>query len=97
MPQLNELAAHYKGKPVAILGMNIDDDEADARFVIRKMNLQYATLKAGSTRKDYGVTAFPTILIVNDKGAVCDFHIGYAPDLKEILINKIDKLLNERQ
>ncbi len=97
MPQLNELAEHYKGKPVAILGMNIDDDEADARFVIRKMNLQYATLKAGSTRIDYGVTAFPTILIVNDKGAVCDFHIGYAPDLKEILTNKIDKLLNERQ
>ncbi len=28
---------------------------------------------------------------------ICDFHIGYAPDLKEILINKIDKLLNERQ
>jgi thiol-disulfide isomerase/thioredoxin len=97
MPQLNELAEHYKGKPVTILGMNIDDDEADARFVIKKMNLQYATLKAGSTRKDYGVTAFPTILILNDKGAVCDFHIGYAPDLKETLINKIDKLLNERQ
>jgi thiol-disulfide isomerase/thioredoxin len=97
MPQLNELAEHYKGKPVALLGMNIDEDEADARFVIRKMDLKYATLKAGSTRKDYGVAAFPTILILNDKGAVCDFHIGYAPDLKEILINKIDKLLNERQ
>lgn len=97
MPQLNELTEHYKGKPVSILGMNIDNDEADARFVIRKMGLKYATLKAGSTRKDYGVAAFPTILILNDKGAVCDFHIGYAPDLKEILINKIDKLLNERQ
>ncbi|MGH7172464.1 MAG: TlpA family protein disulfide reductase, partial [Gemmataceae bacterium] len=97
MPQLNELAEHYKGKPVAILGMNIDADEADARFVIRKMGLKYATLKAGSTRKDYGVAAFPTILILNDKGVVCDFHIGYAPDLKEILIKKIDKLLNERE
>lgn len=96
MPQLNELAEHYKGKPVAILGMNLDEEEADARFVIRKMDLKYATLKAGSTRKDYGVAAFPTILILNDKGAVCDFHIGYAADLKEILINKIDKLLNER-
>jgi peroxiredoxin len=97
MPQLNELTEHYKGKPVTILGMNIDNDEADARFVIRKTGLQYATLKAGSTRKDYGVAAFPTILILNDKGAVCDFHIGYALDLKKILINKIDKLLNERQ
>jgi thiol-disulfide isomerase/thioredoxin len=96
MPQLNELTEHYKGKPVAVLGMNLDDDEADARFVIKKMALKYATLKAGSTRKDYGVNAFPTILILNDKGEVCDFHIGYAPDLKEILINKIDKLLKER-
>jgi thiol-disulfide isomerase/thioredoxin len=93
MPQLNELADHYKGKPVAIVGMNIDEEEADARFVIKKMGLKYATLKGSSTRRDYGVGAFPTILILNDKGTVCDFHIGYAPDLKEILIKKIDKLL----
>jgi thiol-disulfide isomerase/thioredoxin len=97
MPQLNELAEHYKGKPVAVLGMNIDEDEADARFVIKKMGLQYATLKAGSTRQDYGVAAFPTILILNDKGTGCDLHVGYAPDLKEILIKKIDKLLNEQK
>jgi thiol-disulfide isomerase/thioredoxin len=97
MPQLNEVAEHYKGKPVAVLGMNSDKDEADARFVIKKMGLQYATLKIGSTRQDYGVDAFPTILILNDKGTVCDLHIGYAPDLKEILIEKIDKLLNEQK
>ncbi len=97
MPQLNELAEHYQDKAVTILGMNIDDDEADARFVIKKMALKYATLKSGSTHRDYGVAAFPTILILNDKGAVCDFHIGYAPDLKQILIGKIDKLLNERK
>jgi thiol-disulfide isomerase/thioredoxin len=93
MPQLNELAEHYQGKPVVLLGMNIDEKEADARFVIQKMGLKYATLKAGSTRRDYGVAAFPTILILNEKGEVRDLHIGYAPDLKEILIKKIDKLL----
>lgn len=97
MPQLNDVAEHYMGKPVAILGMNSDDEEANARFVIEKMALKYPTLKAGSTIRDYGVRAFPTILIVNAKGTVCGFHIGYAPDLKEILIDKIDKLLNERQ
>jgi thiol-disulfide isomerase/thioredoxin len=97
MPQLNELAEHYKDKPVVILGMNLDEDDADARFVIKAMGLKYATLKAGSTRQDYGVNAFPTMLILNDKGTVCDLHIGYAPDLKESLIKKIDKLLNEQK
>jgi hypothetical protein len=97
MPQLNELAEHYKGKPVAILGMNIDQDEGDARFVIQKMSLKYATLRAGSTPRDYGVAAFPTILILNGKGQGCDLHVGYTPDLKEILIKKIDKLLNEQK
>ncbi|HLN33226.1 MAG TPA: TlpA disulfide reductase family protein [Gemmataceae bacterium] len=97
MPQLNELAEHYKGKPVAILGMNIDENDADARFVIKKMGLKYPTIKAGSTRLDYGVRAFPTILILDDKGTGCDLHIGYAPDLKEVLIKKIDKLLGEQR
>jgi len=97
MPQLNELAEHYKGKPVAILGMNIDEDDADAHFVIKKMGLKYPTIRAGSTRKDYGVSAFPTILILDDKGVGCDLHIGYAPDLKELLIKKIDGLLKEQK
>ena len=97
MPQLNELTEHYKGKPVAILGMNIDEEEENAQFVIQKMDLKYATLKGSSTRSDYGVNAFPTILILNDKGTFCDLHIGYAPDLTEILIKKIDHLLNEQK
>jgi cytochrome oxidase Cu insertion factor (SCO1/SenC/PrrC family) len=72
-------------------------DDADARFVIKKMGLQYATLKAGSTGQDYGVQAFPTMLILDDKGTVCDLHIGYTADMKETLIKKIDKLLNEHK
>jgi thiol-disulfide isomerase/thioredoxin len=45
MPQMNQLAGDFKNEPVAILGVNIDEDPADAKFVIRKMQLAYPTLE----------------------------------------------------
>jgi thiol-disulfide isomerase/thioredoxin len=97
MPQINQVADHYKDKPVVLLGMNTDEDEDDARFVIKKMELRYPTLKAGKTPADYGVRAFPTLLILNEKGVVTDAFIGYDPNLKDVLIRKIDKLLAQRK
>jgi len=44
MPQLNALAEQFEGRPVAVLGMNTDEDEADAKFVIEAMGLKYGTL-----------------------------------------------------
>src|SRR5207248_2928831 len=46
MPQVKEVAAQFKGRPVVVLGMNTDAKEEDARFVVEKMGLNYATLKA---------------------------------------------------
>src|SRR5207244_6277776 len=55
MPQMNQLAGDFAGKPVAILGMNTDRDEADAKFVIEKMALKYPTLKAEGQPEKFGV------------------------------------------
>jgi hypothetical protein len=76
-------------------GMNNDKTEEDARLVVQRMDLKYRTVKAGSTRGDYGVRAYPTVLILDGKGVVRDFHTGYAPDLKQKLIQKIDQLLGK--
>jgi hypothetical protein len=37
------------------------------------------------------------LLILDGDGVVRDFHVGYAKELKEELIKKIDKLLSERK
>jgi thiol-disulfide isomerase/thioredoxin len=46
MPQLKQLAADFAGKPVAILGMNVDSDPADGQFVIDALELNYTNLRA---------------------------------------------------
>lgn len=45
MPAMKTLAEDYKDKPVIFFGMNVDSDEADARFVVDFFKLPYATLR----------------------------------------------------
>ena len=93
MPQIKEVVEHYQGKPVAVLGMNTDREEKAARFVVDKLKLNYATLKAEGLPTKYGVQGFPTLVIIDQKGIVRGFHVGYSPALREELIKKIDALL----
>ena len=48
MPQVKELADDFKGEPVAVLGMNTDRDEKDAKLVVDEMGLSYPTLRRGA-------------------------------------------------
>lgn len=98
MPQIKEVADHFRDRPVAILGMNTDREEKDARFVIDKLALNYPTLKATGLPEKYHVRGFPTLIIIDQKGVVRGRHVGYAPDLRETLTKTIDSLLaNEKR
>ncbi len=93
MPQMNQLAEDFAGKPVAIFGMNTDRDEADAKFVIEKMGLKYPTLKAEEVPEKFGVQGFPTLIVIDQQGRVHDVHTGYSPTLREDVGKQIRNLL----
>jgi peroxiredoxin len=93
MPQMNQLADDFAGKPVAIFGMNTDRNEKDAKFVIEKMGLKYPTLKAEGLPERFGVQGFPTLIIIDPQGNVHDIHVGYSPDLREKVGKQIKALL----
>ena len=93
MPQIKEVAEHFRGRPVAVLGMNTDRVEEDARFVMKKLALNYPTLKAIGLPEKYGVHGFPTLLVIDQRGMIREFHVGYSPTLREHLIKTIDGLL----
>ncbi|HEY4311929.1 MAG TPA: TlpA disulfide reductase family protein [Pirellulales bacterium] len=95
MPQIKQLAAHCQGQPVEVFGMNTDDDQADARFVVEKLALSYPTLKADGLDEKYGVRGFPTLLIIDQAGTVREVHVGYSPTLGKSVTASIDKLLAE--
>jgi peroxiredoxin len=93
MPQMNQLAEDFAGKPVAIFGMNTDRNEADAKFVIEKMALKYPTLKAEGQPEKFGVQGFPTLIVIDPQGRVHDVHVGYSPTLREDIGKEIRELL----
>jgi thiol-disulfide isomerase/thioredoxin len=95
MPQMKQVAAHYQGRPVAVLGMNTDRKQEDAQFVIDKLKLNYLNLKAEGLPEKYGVTGFPTLILIDREGIVRDVHIGYSANLAEKLTTSIDELLAE--
>ena len=74
--------------------MNVDADTNDARFAVEKCRPGYPSLLAGKElAKEYGVTGYPTLFIVDKQGRIADVHVGYAKDLAARLSRKLDALL----
>lgn len=96
MPQVKQLAEDYKDRGVVVLGMNTDSDVEDAKFVIDKMKLSYATLRApeGLPGK-YGVQGFPTLVIVDQAGVVRGMHVGYSAELRKVVGAELEGLVKK--
>jgi len=97
MPQMNELHEHYKGRPVAILGVNKDKNLEDAHFTVKAVGLKYENLHSLTMPELYGVRGYPTLVVLDQKGVVRDIHIGYSPTLKKELVKVIDGLLAKHE
>jgi thiol-disulfide isomerase/thioredoxin len=94
MPQINQVAEEYAGAPVAVLGMNTDSNLEDAKFVAEAMKLKYPSIRIDrELPQKYGVSGFPTMLVIDQAGIVRDMHVGYSASLRESLNSSIDRLL----
>jgi thiol-disulfide isomerase/thioredoxin len=96
MPQVKEVARHYRGRPVAVFGMNNDGKEEDAKFVVEKMALEYPVLRSNELPGKFGVKGFPTLVVIDQEGKVADVHIGYSDHLFENVTATVDKLLGAK-
>jgi thiol-disulfide isomerase/thioredoxin len=95
MPQIKALAEQFRSQPVVILGMNTDQDEKDARFVVDKLQLNYLTLKAAGLPEKYHAQGFPTFLVIDKQGIVRARHVGYSLTLGDEMARTIERLLKE--
>jgi len=100
MPQVNGVARHFKGKPVALLAMNIDQDQADARYVVDKLGITYPVLRAheesGERMRTLFSMGFPTLVIIDRDGIVRDAHVGFSDTLGEDVAKAVEALLDEK-
>jgi thiol-disulfide isomerase/thioredoxin len=93
MPQIEQVSEHYRGQPVAVLGMNTDGNVDDAKFVVDKLGLAYPNLKAEGLPEKFKVSGFPTMILIDQQGTIRDVQSGWTPTLRADFIAEIDQLL----
>jgi len=95
MPQLKVIARHFAGRSVAVLGMNVDENEADAVLMAKTLELPYPTLHAKPLEENFHMQdfGFPTLFIIDQQGVIHSLRIGYSTTLAQEVIAEIDRLL----
>jgi peroxiredoxin len=79
-PRLSALKDKFGAQGLSVVGITTDDAEKAAVFA-EKTQMRYGIVvdKEGETSRAYGVTALPTMLLIDKKGIVREVFIGYDP------------------
>ncbi|HEX8524988.1 MAG TPA: TlpA disulfide reductase family protein [Tepidisphaeraceae bacterium] len=92
IPDVQKAAEKHKDK-VAIFGMTDDADEADTKLVIDALAIKYPVLKLEGPATEFGVQAFPSTVILDQKGNVQYLFQGYSKSRGQDVEEKIEELL----
>lgn len=97
MPAIQKVHEKFKGKPVAILGMNYEGDpKADPMAFMKKHGFTYEVIfKADTIAEKYKVRGWPTLYVIGADGKVLFSESGFSPDLEAKLTEVIEKGLKE--
>lgn len=72
VPKLNALLERYKGKKLQVIGINTHDTKDDINNFYKKNQPKFKTVydNNGKVTTDYGVEAFPTVVLIDKNGVV---------------------------
>ena len=97
IPELNKIYDLYKAKGVEIIGINCDGPRSVSKVgpLSKSLQIQYPVLMDinSDIQTELNVTAFPTLLIVDNSDKIVWVHEGYVTGDSEIIIAEIEKLL----
>jgi peroxiredoxin len=93
MPELNKLVDEYKRKGIVFLGLSTNNKEQLKRF-LEKNEFKYDIVPdSGMVAGSYGVTGFPTHMVIGRDLKITYFASGFGPGTVNNLKSEIDKLL----
>jgi thiol-disulfide isomerase/thioredoxin len=95
MPVLQQLSDKYANKGVVVIGVNQRESREKVKDFITSNKFTYQQLldSDGKVGSDYGVEGIPTLVIIDQKGNQAMTHVGYTPELANIISEKVDSLL----
>jgi len=96
-PFMNDLDAEFKARGLQVLGVNMDENSADAQAFLAKYPANF-TIGGGGEQcaKDFGVQAMPSSYIIDRKGIVRRVHLGFRPGEVKELKTLVEQLLAEK-
>jgi len=97
MPHLNKLYEKYKSSGFVLLGVNVDDDSAQAAGVASKLGVKFPVLPDADKRvsRQYDLSAMPSTVLIDRDGRVRYLHRGYQSGYENTYDKQIRELLKE--
>lgn len=92
LPLLQAAYPKWKTEGVELLAISTDKDTSKVAPFISKNNYTFPVLFDDGTSKDYDVSGIPTLFVVDKNGKVQYRHLGYRPDIVDILNLQIEAL-----
>jgi thiol-disulfide isomerase/thioredoxin/outer membrane lipoprotein-sorting protein len=91
MPALEKISSEFKNSDLVILGMNTGEDREVVEEFLKKTPLEYPVVFSGDSGvlESYGVTAFPTFILIGRDGKVIANEVGFGGE--DQLRQMIDK------
>jgi peroxiredoxin len=79
LPELQKLSQSYAGKDVVVVGVNIDDDSANAQRLAKQLGVTFdvALDKSKSAANAYDPPKMPSSFVIDKKGVVQYVNAGF--------------------
>jgi thiol-disulfide isomerase/thioredoxin len=95
-PYMNKLHSELHGKGLEIIGVNLDEELAEAQAFLAKTPAKFTVLAdaGGQCPQDFGVKAMPSSYLIDRQGVVRHVHLGFKPTEAEQLRKQVEALLD---
>jgi peroxiredoxin len=95
MPHLNRLYEKYRASGFVLLGVNVDDDAANAVALARKLGIAFPVLldTDKGVSKLYDLSTMPSTVLIDRDGTVRYVHRGYLTGYEDTYDRQIRELL----
>lgn len=97
MPILDDLQKRFKKVGFTVLGVNIDEDVADAKGLLKEIQVSFPVVFDSNSKISelYQLDSMPTTVMVDRKGNKRFLHRGYKPGYEVDYEKQIRALLRE--
>lgn len=93
MPALQKVWEAYKARNVAFVIASVDQEQDKIQPYIDRSKYTFPVYTGMAAAQTYGIESIPTTLVIDPQGMVQFMHIGYRPDIAQVLSWQIDALM----